>query len=87
MKGRPLTDPLIAHVADPEHAWAVFQCGSEGSDGDSKERRLLTLLGRAFWPGPLTLVAPAAPAIPGAVTAETVGFWIRFRGCTFYIHT
>lgn len=27
VKGRPLTDPLIAHVAEPEQAWAVFQCG------------------------------------------------------------
>lgn len=46
-KGRPRFNPLIAHVSDAEQgeAIAVF---------DDRARRLVA----AFWPGPLTLVAP-----------------------------
>lgn len=32
VKGRPLTDPLIAHVARTEDAWAVFRCGAENDN-------------------------------------------------------
>ncbi len=46
-KGRPSFNPLIAHVADLEAAQAIAVLG---------ERALK--LARAFWPGPLTLVAP-----------------------------
>ena len=47
-----------------------------------KEQRLLSLLAEKFWPGPLTLVAPAANAIPGAVTAGTVRVCLHsFRVC------
>ena len=48
-KQRPAINPLIAHVLDIETArqHAVF--------GDEAEK-----LARAFWPGPLTLVLPAA---------------------------
>lgn len=50
-KGRPRFNPLIAHVADLETAarLAVFD-----------DRALA--LARAFWPGPLTLVAPIRDA-------------------------
>ena len=50
-KGRPAFNPLIAHVLDIEAAreHATFNRQAE-------------LLARAFWPGPLTLVAPVAPA-------------------------
>jgi L-threonylcarbamoyladenylate synthase len=49
-KERPAINPLIAHVLGVEAArqHAVF--------GGEAEK-----LARAFWPGPLTLVAPAAP--------------------------
>ena len=46
-KGRPSFNPLIAHVADLEAARAIAVLD---------ERALK--LARAFWPGPLTLVAP-----------------------------
>lgn len=46
-KGRPSFNPLIAHVLDLEAARAY---------GDFSPEALL--LARAFWPGPLTLVAP-----------------------------
>lgn len=49
-KARPRFNPLIAHVESLEAALA---------EGDFS-REALTLA-RAFWPGPLTLVVPAAP--------------------------
>jgi L-threonylcarbamoyladenylate synthase len=50
-KERPAINPLIAHVLDLEAAreHAVFSPEAEK-------------LARAFWPGPLTLVLPVAPA-------------------------
>lgn len=48
-KGRPRFNPLIAHVAD------LAAAAEQGRfDGDA------LVLARAFWPGPLTLVVPAA---------------------------
>jgi L-threonylcarbamoyladenylate synthase len=47
-KGRPRFNPLIAHVADLAMAQRLAQL-------DERALRLA----RAFWPGPLTLVAPA----------------------------
>lgn len=46
-KGRPRFNPLIAHVDSLERAAAISHL----------DERALTLA-RAFWPGPLTLVAP-----------------------------
>ena len=46
-KGRPRFNPLIAHVADLAAAEALAEL-------DDRARRLAA----AFWPGPLTLVAP-----------------------------
>ncbi|WP_233244668.1 L-threonylcarbamoyladenylate synthase, partial [Caulobacter sp. HMWF009] len=46
-KGRPRFNPLIAHVADLETAARIAVLD---------ERAIA--LARAFWPGPLTLVAP-----------------------------
>src|SRR4051812_8568439 len=49
-KARPRFNPLIAHVADLEAASAqgLFDLTA-------------TVLARAFWPGPLTLVVPVSP--------------------------
>jgi len=47
-KGRPRFNPLIAHVADVAAAQAVADLDARALD-----------LARAFWPGPLTLIAPA----------------------------
>ncbi len=48
-KDRPRFNPLIAHVADLDAARAQGDFGAEA-----------LALARAFWPGPLTLVVPAA---------------------------
>ena len=51
VKGRPVLNPLIAHVATVERARA------EGVFDADAER-----LAAAFWPGPLTLVLPRQPS-------------------------
>jgi L-threonylcarbamoyladenylate synthase len=48
-KGRPAFNPLISHVLSIEAAAALGRL-----DGDARR------LAEAFWPGPLTLVVPAA---------------------------
>ncbi len=46
-KGRPSRNPLIVHVADAEAAFALIDLPEQGRAAAA-----------AFWPGPLTLVAP-----------------------------
>lgn len=58
-KGRPRFNPLIVHVSDAELA---FRLGR--SDGSSRA------LAAAFWPGPLTLVLPAAEDCPVSLLAR-----------------
>lgn len=62
VKGRPRSDPLIVHVPTPAAAEALVTL-------DAKGLALMRRLMASFWPGPLTLVAPACPALPSAVTA------------------
>jgi L-threonylcarbamoyladenylate synthase len=50
--------PLVA--ADEATAFSLWR----EVPGDAR------ILARTFWPGPLTLVAPAAPGVPGPVTSE-----------------
>ncbi len=65
-KGRPLTDPLIVHVADAEHAWTVAE--------PSPRARLLAA---RFWPGPLTLVLPRRGVVPASVSAGLATVAVR----------
>jgi L-threonylcarbamoyladenylate synthase len=58
-KGRPMDNPLIAHVAAVGEARALACAWPAAAE----------LLARAFWPGPMTLVVPAAAHIPREVTA------------------
>jgi L-threonylcarbamoyladenylate synthase len=64
-KGRPAHNPLIVHIASHEMA---ARCVKDFTP-------LAERFSQAFWPGPLTLVLPAAEIIPGNVTAggNTVG--------------
>lgn len=57
-KGRPANDPLIVHVLDLAHAEQL-------AEFNEAARRLTC----AFWPGPLTLVLPKKPCVPGIVTS------------------
>jgi L-threonylcarbamoyladenylate synthase len=82
-KGRPAHNPVIVHVSDVAMARRCSAAWPEPAER----------LAAAFWPGPLTLVLPRAPAIPDAVTAggATVGLrWPRhpvaeavIRACGF----
>lgn len=58
-KGRPATNPLILHVPDTEAARALVADWPPEAEA----------LARRFWPGPLTLVLPAAPGVPELVRA------------------
>ena len=60
-KGRPATNPVIAHVFDGEQARAMTAPGH----WDDRVARL----SEAFWPGPLTLVVTKAPHVPDRLTA------------------
>ena len=64
-KGRPQTNPLIAHVSSVEMARAWARSWPPVADA----------LARAFWPGPLTMVVPRTERFATAVSAglETVG--------------
>jgi ubiquinol-cytochrome c reductase iron-sulfur subunit len=64
-KQRPLTSPLIVHVNSVEMARSLSRHWPHEAD----------LLAARFWPGPLTLIVPKAPAVPDIVTAglDTVG--------------
>ncbi|MCL1905458.1 MAG: L-threonylcarbamoyladenylate synthase [Clostridiales bacterium] len=57
-KGRPADNPLIVHIA-----------GMEMLHGLAELNPLALKLIDAFWPGPLTLVLPKKPAVPGLVSA------------------
>jgi L-threonylcarbamoyladenylate synthase len=58
-KGRPAHHPLIAHVEGEEQARALAASWPERA----------SLLARAFWPGPLTLVVDRAAHVPAALAA------------------
>lgn len=72
-KGRPRFNPLISHVADYEAACRLGHLDARA-----------VALAEAFWPGPLTLVVPRAPACPVAdlVTAglDTVAIRVPAHG-------
>ncbi len=67
LKGRPSNNPLIVHVSSVEMARGVAASWPARAES----------LARAFWPGPLTLVLPKAPAIPGIVTAHGPNVGVR----------
>lgn len=58
-KGRPLSDPLIVHIAD--------ECDLQELTAEIPQAAWL--LAQAFWPGPLTLLLPRGPRVPQIVTA------------------
>ncbi len=64
-KGRPATDPIIVHLADPDALTTVARDVPDAA----------IALARAFWPGALTLVLRRRDEVPELVTAglPTVG--------------
>ncbi len=66
-KGRPADNPLIVHVGSKAELARV------AASVPALARKLV----RAFWPGPLTVVVPAAPSLPRAVTAGLATVAVR----------
>ena len=58
-KGRPAYNPIIVHVADVAAARVLARPWPAVADR----------LAARWWPGPLTIVVPRAPAVPDIVTA------------------
>lgn len=61
-KQRPAWDPLIVHIASVDTIDRIAMISGE-------LRLRVEQLAKAFWPGPLTMLLPKAPAVPNAVTA------------------
>jgi tRNA threonylcarbamoyl adenosine modification protein (Sua5/YciO/YrdC/YwlC family) len=73
-KERPLSDPLIVHVAQAEQAlelWDASSSTNEGNQSKELENRVLQVLTSTFFPGPLTIVAQAKPSVPQIIMANT----------------
>lgn len=64
-KRRPSFDPLIVHIASLEGLGAIADLDALPEEA---ARRAL-LLGRELWPGPLTLILPKRPRVPGLATS------------------
>jgi L-threonylcarbamoyladenylate synthase len=64
-KGRPADHPVIVHLKDAGDAMAWAGSMPRGA----------RVLADAFWPGPLTIIVPRAPDVPGVVTGgqDSVG--------------
>ncbi|MDR3689969.1 MAG: L-threonylcarbamoyladenylate synthase [Fimbriimonas sp.] len=58
LKGRPVDNPLIVHIASADQVHLVA----------SSFPAIARFLADAFWPGPLTLVLPKLPVVPDEVT-------------------
>jgi len=66
-KGRPAHHPLIAHVEGEAQARALAASWSERA----------SLVAKAFWPGPLTVVVDRAPQVPAAVAGGGPSIAVR----------
>jgi L-threonylcarbamoyladenylate synthase len=69
-KGRPADKPLLVLVDSIAMAEAV------AAEIPPRARRLMA----RHWPGPLTLILPARPALPPALTASTGTIGLRIPG-------
>ena len=70
VKERPPDNPLILHVATFGQAASLWQASEE-------QLVRARACADAFWPGPLTLVLPAAPHVPHVVTAGLGSVGVR----------
>lgn len=70
LKGKTAADPILLLLSDREQAAQVTDAVPALFDG----------LASRFWPGPLTLVVPAAPRVPREVTAGSGTVAVRVPG-------
>jgi L-threonylcarbamoyladenylate synthase len=66
VKGRPVSDPLIVHIASTRDLARV-----------AVPNEAARKLAAAFWPGPLTLVLPKAAGVPAIVSAGLPSVAVR----------
>lgn len=76
VKGRPRFDPLIVHIASRSGLERVARL----SVLSPARRALAEKCASAFWPGPLTLVLPKQPELPGLATAGLSTVAVRWPG-------
>lgn len=69
-KGRPYSDPLIAHIAELETLQELV----------TEVPEVAYRLAKAFWPGPLTMVLPASQRVPRLITAGLETVAVRMPG-------
>ena len=69
-KGRPKSDPLIVHIS------SLFQAESL-TEMPPFQRQCFDILGKAFWPGPLSLIVKASKIVPKLITAGGDSIAIR----------
>ncbi len=69
-KGRPKSDPLIVHISELAQAESLTEMSAF-------QRQCFDALGKAFWPGPLTIIVKAAQKVPKIVTAGGDAIAIR----------
>jgi L-threonylcarbamoyladenylate synthase len=74
VKRRPRFDPLIVHIASMD----TLDMLVDFSALSSLAKKRLELLAGRFWPGPLTLVLPKLPRVPGLATAGLATVAVRF---------
>ncbi len=68
IKGRPAGKPILVLIADRAQLAGLVAAVPEGA------RALM----QVFWPGPVTIIFPAAPAVPPSITAGTRTIGVRF---------
>jgi L-threonylcarbamoyladenylate synthase len=71
VKGRRADQPILVLVSSPREVALLAQHVPPAA----------SILMEAFWPGPLTIVFPARPSVPTAVTAGTGRIGIRLSPC------
>lgn len=69
LKGRPLLDPLIVHIAHQEQLKDLAEVSVQAEE-----------VLKQFWPGPLTLVLPKRSCVPDIVTAGLPTVAVRMPG-------
>jgi L-threonylcarbamoyladenylate synthase len=74
VKKRPRFDPLIIHIASLDTLERLVDFSR--LSGEAEKR--LSLLSRALWPGPLTLVLPKQKTVPDLATGGLPTAAIRF---------
>jgi L-threonylcarbamoyladenylate synthase len=67
LKGREANKPILVVISDIDQIERFI----------SERSRAFDFLAERFWPGALTLIGRAAPAVPGEITADTGTIGVR----------